>query len=279
MVGPQAAGLAWAEETRSFPVTTRQIGDVKVHVRGNVVEATLDSVSTRNALSTKVIDGLHGAIDVAGKSHASVLLVRGAGGNFCSGADMRETSALVKRGHHEVERFVARIADVLGRLETLPLATVAVVEGYALAGGFELLLACDIAIGSSTALLGDRHMEHAVLPGAGSSARLLDALTRSRARYLLLSGDMITAEQAAEWGLLTFVSSPENLDRDVGRLVERLSTVSPAALASMKRIILANSCRDIPQAVANERRISREYAANSTDRAEGIAAFLNRKTE
>jgi enoyl-CoA hydratase/carnithine racemase len=238
-----------------------------------VVRATINRPDKRNAINHEVIAGLEAASASARDDGARVLVLRGAGETFCSGADLTHMSRLREEEPPGTEAFIERLAAVLAGFESAPFATLAAVEGYALAGGCEILLACDIVLARSDALIGDRHLEYALLPGAGGSVRLPRALSPARARYLLLTGEVIDGVKAAAWGLVTEALPPEAFEAAVGAVVERLRTRSADAIAMVKRILAETRDVDVDQAIGMERALVTEYRRSSPDGAEGLAAF------
>jgi enoyl-CoA hydratase/carnithine racemase len=168
---------------------------------------------------------------------------------------------------------------VLDHLETAPCVTVAVVGpgGYALAGGCELLLACDLAVAATDALVGDRHLEYGLLPGAGGSVRLPRALPAALARRLLYTGEMIDGATAHAWGLVSHVAGPDAHDDAVETLVARLTRHSPAALRAQKRLYRATeppAAVDRAAALAAERTVAVAHIAGSETTREGLDAFV-----
>jgi enoyl-CoA hydratase len=261
-----------------------RVGDVVLVEDGPVVRATIDRPEARNAISPSVLDGLEAAVRRARDVDARVLVIRGAGGTFCAGADLTFVlSAIDQPGALEeggaFASLIARLNDVLDEIEAAPFASVAVVEGFALAGGCEILLACDVVVADEAARIGDRHLELALLPGGGGSVRLYRALSPARARWLLLSGEMISGREAAEWGLVTRAVPGAELDEVAEAMVARLADRSGDALAGAKEMLAA--VRDVPvtDALAAERRIFLEHMAKSGDVRAALARFLQPKEQ
>lgn len=247
-----------------------RIGDVLVKTSDDVVMATIDRPGVKNAINEGVIEGLDAALGIAEGSQAKVLVIRGAGGCFCSGVDLVELEHM--RDQVQVEKFMTRLGEVLDRIESAPLVTLAVVEGNAVAGGCELLLACDVAIASTTARIGDGHLEYGLVPAAGGSVRLSRYLPKARARYLLLSGELLSGDEAEQWGLITFAVRPGQLEVTASRLVLRFAGRSGSGLATVKRMI-ANACRlSLAQAQHLERAVFLRHVS-SDDATEGLSAF------
>jgi enoyl-CoA hydratase/carnithine racemase len=257
-------------------MTEQRVGEVCIRTAGHVVYALIDRPAVRNAIDDGVVDGLAAAVDLAEQGQARVLVVRGAGGTFCAGADL----ALLDRIRHDparVDTFMARLGAVLDRIENAPFASLAVVEGHAVAGGLELLLACDIVVASATSRIGDGHVEYGLVPAAGGSVRLPRRLPKARANYLLLSGELLSGADAARWGLVTTAVPGEHIDAAVAGIVSRVAGRSTAALATVKHMI-GNASR-LPQSEALrwERELFLEHSA-SPDCRYGLAAFRDRRT-
>jgi enoyl-CoA hydratase/carnithine racemase len=244
-----------------------------VAVEGPVVRATIDRPEARNAINDAVVDGLEAALDSAEASRAKVVVLRGAGGSFCAGADLKLVQTLV--GDREaMAGYVTRVANLTERLESGPFVSLAVVEGFALAGGCELLLACDISLATTDARIGDRHLEYGLAPGAGGSVRLVRALPKAQARYLLLTGQAITGTQAAEWGLVTLAVPSADLDATTERIVARLADRSGDALRAVKAMAGAvGPERPVNEAMLAERDIFLDFISTSPDVKEGLSAF------
>ncbi|HEV8624690.1 MAG TPA: enoyl-CoA hydratase/isomerase family protein [Acidimicrobiia bacterium] len=265
-------------------MTGTRVGDVVITEDGHVLRATIDRPEARNAISPSVIEGLEAAVRQARDGGAQVLVLRGTAGTFCAGADLAWVlSAIDQPGALEDDGAFAagirRLNDVLLAIEAAPFASVVVVEGFALAGGCELLLACDVAIAAEDARLGDRHLELGLLPGAGGSVRLHKALTPARSRWLLLSGEMISGREAAEWGLVTRAVPREQLDDLAEAMIARLAARSAAALAGMKDMIGAVRDIPVPEGIDAEQRIFLDHMAKSDDLRAALARFLQPKKE
>ena len=248
---------------------------VRTAVDGRVARVLIDRPNAHNALSLAVLDGLGAALDTALAARCSVFVLRGAGGSLSAGADLPYLRTLLG-DPAAVEAYITRIGAVLDRIETAPLVSVAVVSGYALAGGCEIVLACDLAVVADEASIGDRHLEYGLLPGAGGSVRLPRALPGPLARRLLYTGEMIDGATAAAWGLVSHSAPAERLDEAVDALVARLSRHSPEALARMKALSRAGRPGEHAEALAAERRVLLAHLDGPTV-AEGLAAFVERR--
>jgi enoyl-CoA hydratase len=259
--------------------TGERVGDVVLVEDGPVLRATIDRPEARNAISPSVTEGLEAAVRRARRSNAKVLVLRGAAGTFCAGADLGFVlSTIDQPGAMEAGgpfgSLIGRLNDVLLDIEAAPFASVAVVEGFALAGGCEILLACDVVVADEAARIGDRHLALGLLPGGGGSVRLHKALTPARSRWLLLSGEMITGREAAEWGLVTRAVPQDRLDEVAETMIARLASRSADALRGAKEMIDAVRDIPVPDGVVAERRIFLDHMTKSGDVRASLARFL-----
>jgi enoyl-CoA hydratase/carnithine racemase len=259
-----------------------RVGDVVLVDDGAVLRATIDRPDARNAISPAVVDGLEAAVHRAREGGARVLVIRGTGATFCAGADLTWVTAALKQpgGMDDDSDFasvIGRLNDVLAEMEAAPFVSVAVVEGFALAGGCEVLLACDVVVADEAARLGDRHLELGLLPGGGGSVRLHKALTPARSHWLLLSGEMISGREAAEWGLVTRAVPGTELNEVAEAMIARLASRNADALAGAKEMIAAVRDVPLPDGVAAERRIFLDHMAKNTDVRAALARFLQPK--
>lgn len=228
--------------------TPERIGDVLAKLTHDVLSVTINRPAARNTIGNGVLDGLETAIGIAEEHAVKVLVIRGSGGCFCAGPDLDELARLRANPGH-AEAFAARLAGVLDRLESAPFGTVAVVEGHAVAAGCELLLACDVAIASTTARIGDGHLDYGLTPAAGGAVRLSRSLPKARARYLLLSGELLTGAEAQRWGLVTFAVEPVRLNAVTATVVDRIAGHGGRRIAAMKQLI--GQVHDLPQEQAS----------------------------
>lgn len=253
-----------------------RIGDVLVRQTPHVVEATIDRPRVFNALNDAVVSGLERALEVAEESDATVFVLRGAGSNFCAGADLEYASTLFDDLEGGLFAYIERLRSVCDRLADGPFVSLALVKGYALAGGYEILTACDMAVATMDASIGDRHLEYALAPGLGASVRVARHLTSKQARYLAFTGETITGEQAARWGLVSHAWQAEVFDHQADLLVNRLASRSHRALQLYKSMLLSGERDGFVEAMRHEESMFREYQTHHRDAREGIERFKAR---
>jgi len=154
---------------------------------------------------------------------------------------------------------------------------VAAVNGVALAGGLELALCCDLIVAQADARLGDGHLRYGQLPGGGGSVRLPRRVGLARAKHMMFTADLWSAEQLLQWGLLAEVAPVGHLTETVDTLVERIVRHSPLALERVKRLL--DDAWDQPPDIALRAEIvASEAHAHSFDRNEGLDAFAHKRT-
>lgn len=236
-----------------------------------VGRVTLNRPDAMNAITVALGQELEVALrDLA--DDARVIVIRGAGGTFSVGGDFHELERL--RG--EGVDAMAELFDAFGRacalIAELPVPVVAVVEGYAMAGGFELMQAADLAVVRADARLADNHANFGQVPGGGSTQRLPRLVGRQRALGLILSGERLSGEDAAAWGLAYRAFAPEDFEAGVEALIARLAGHDPTALARAKGLVHAGLERPLAEGLALERDgvLAHLTGAGAAD---GIAAF------
>ena len=245
---------------------------VQIDHRGAVSEIRLCREEAHNALDAAVLNALDDAIaDVAGRPATRVLIVSGQR-VFCSGADLEY---LATQSPEQVHAFCALGTGVVDRLASAPIPTIAAVGGAALGGGFELVLACDMVVASSTALFGLPEIQLGAIPSFGGVRRLCRRLSPATARELVYSGRMFTAARAQEMGLVLDVVKPENLVDRCEELASRIARNALAALAAAKRLFIADELGD---ASAERELAEAQRLVATADWREAVAARRGRRS-
>jgi enoyl-CoA hydratase len=244
---------------------------VLVERAGPVLTITLNRPDAHNALDARVLAAIGDALGQAGAARDGLrVVVLAAAGetSFCAGADLHELDAL------DAEAAAAHLeagARVFGQLDAFPVPVVAKVHGRALGGGFELALAADLVVGSTTASFGLPETRLGLVPGYGGTQRLPAAVGRGPALHAMLTGEPLSADRAYALGLLAVPPVPPGeLDAALDALVQRLLAAGPAAAAAVLRLTSGGAGFADETAAAAEAVASREGA-------EGIAAFRARR--
>jgi enoyl-CoA hydratase len=244
---------------------------VEYESSGPVVTLWLNRPEVKNAYDLALLGALDGALAHAEAEETSrVVVVRGRGDSFCAGADMAMLTGGVAWSElgAAVARIFARIADARR-------ITIAAVHGWAVAGGFELMLACDLALAAEDARIGDFHIRHGLFAGAGTMYRLPRLVGLRKARELVLSGDVLDGRQAREWNLVNEVAPAAEFDAAVDRFAARFADRSPTVAWLTKRAMNRSLDADYETMELVERLTSDAVAATPDARA-GVAAFFER---
>jgi enoyl-CoA hydratase/carnithine racemase len=257
-------------------MAAQRTGDVVTVIDGSVARVLIDRPGARNALSPGVIGGLGAAIAAVAGAGCPVLVLRGAGGTLSAGADLKYLRG-IRHDPAAIRAYITSIGETIQLLADAPFVSVCVVEGYALAGGCEILLACDLAVVSEEARIGDRHLEYGLLPGAGGSVRMTRAVPGAVARRLLFTGEMIDGAAAARVGLVSHAVPRERVDAEVDALAARLAGLSRSALREMKGLYRMAMTTDPVAAMVAERETLLRHLGDDPAAEEGLDAFAERR--
>lgn len=250
---------------------------VRVEHDGGVAVVTIDRPAALNALSASVLEELAEAFDglvEAGSAVRGVLLVGAGGRAFVAGADIRalaslspeDASALARRGHRAAAAIEALAAPVI-----------ACVDGFALGGGLELALACDVIYATDASSFGQPEVRLGLIPGFGGTVRLPRAVGIARAKELIYSGRRIGVDEAVASGLVArrFADREALLDGARATIAE-IAANSPTAVGLAKRVLVAATGQTTE--VATELEVAGfEDAFRTADMREGVAAFLEKR--
>lgn len=249
---------------------------VVIERRGAALWIRLDRPAKMNALTPSILDGLNAALDMAAADPAIVAVaITGTGSAFCAGADLQGLMDM-SGVDDSLNAFVAHTAATMTRLELFPKPAIAAVNGIATAGGLEIVLSCDLVIAARSATFGDGHANFGLLPGAGASVRLPRKIGPTRAKYLLFTGDFMSADDCAAMGLVNQVVDTAELEAVVDRIVTKLAAKSPIGLQRMKQLV--DDGLDQPRATALRLELAvGALHAVSFDSNEGIAAFNEKR--
>jgi enoyl-CoA hydratase/carnithine racemase len=248
---------------------------VEVSGSDHVTTVRLDRAQAMNAISGAVARELADTFrKVAEDSETWVMILAAAGERaFCVGADLKERAGFDLEDYH---RNRAQIRELFAALRAVPQPTIAAVFGYALGGGFELALSCDLIVAAEGSELGLPETHVGLLPAGGGTQLLARRLGPTRAKELIFTADRLGAEEAMEIGLLTDISERADLEDTAQRLAEEICRNSPVAVRAAKRAIDLGLGRPLEDAMEVEQE-SWEVVISSEDRSEGIAAFNEKR--
>ena len=203
--------------------------NILMEVKDQIAWITVNRPQVLNALNHKTMDELGEAFDRAGSENGvRALILTGAGEkSFVAGADINE---LAQQTATERKRFSLIAQRIMGRLETMGKPSIAAINGFALGGGCELALACTIRIASRTARLGQPEVKLGIIPGAGGTQRLARLCGKGMAHELILTGDVISAEEALRIGLVNKVVEPTELIPAAEAVARKIVAAAPLAV-------------------------------------------------
>jgi enoyl-CoA hydratase len=251
-------------------VTAAAVPAVSVERRGTVLIVTINRPETRNAINAEVAEGIGRAMERLDADQAlRTAVITGAGGYFSSGMDLK---AFV-RG----ERPYWSDRGFAGICERPPLRPViAAIEGFAIAGGLELALACDLLVAARGSRLALPEVKRGLAAGGGGLWRLPRRIPQHVATEMALTGDPITAERAHALGLVSRVCEPEEACATAVALAETIARNAPLALAASKRVLLAQQDWTTDEVWKRQREIL-EPVTRSQDAGEGARAFAEKR--
>jgi enoyl-CoA hydratase/carnithine racemase len=251
------------------------VTDVRVEIDGGIAEVVLDRPAALNALSTALLHELAVAFaGLAADRRVRAVVLSAAGERaFCVGADLKERAAMT-----DAEIFAQRPAfrTAFGALLGLPQPAVAAVHGFALGGGCELALSCDVIVADETAVLGLPEVGVGLVPGCGGTQLAARRIGRGRAAEMVLTGRQVAAAEALAIGLVDKVAAPGQAREAAFAMARQIAANSPVAVLAAKRALRGGA--DLPLAAALEvEDAAWRTAAASADRREGIAAFAQKR--
>jgi len=242
---------------------------------GRVGVLTIRREKALNALNRQVLQELDQVLGVLeGRPDLGCLVVTGAGSRaFVAGADIAEMALM---GPEEALAFARLGQGVFSRLEALPVPVIAAVQGFALGGGCELALCCDIVLASDRAVFGQPEVKLGVIPGFGGTARLVRRIGYGSAMQWILAGGNVGAEEACRLGLVQRVVPGEALRSEAMETAREIAARGPLAVRAAKALVRQARERALPEALEAEARAFAELFATE-DRREGMAAFLEKR--
>jgi enoyl-CoA hydratase len=231
---------------------------LQVSREGELAVLTLNRPGAMNALSRELRDALAAAFaELADDGRTRVVILTGAGRAFCAGLDLKELG-----DPGAVGKGLGTGADVVRAVEGFPGPVIGAINGFAITGGFELALACDVLVASSEARFADTHARVGILPGWGLSQKLARALGIYRAKEISFTGNFVGAEQAEAWGLVNRVVAPEALLDTCRALARDMLSCVPDVLRRYKRVIDEGFATSFGEGLRLERRLANEHAAS-----------------
>ncbi len=245
---------------------------ILVETRGKVGLITLNRPQALNALNNLLMTELMDALDAFDKNDAvGAMVITGSDKAFAAGADIKEmadkTAEQMTRSDH---------IAVFGRIRTIRKPVIAAVSGWALGGGFEVALSCDMIVASDSAKFGLPEINLGVIPGAGGTQRLVRAVGKALAMEMILNARQIDAQEALQAGLLNRVVPVSDYLNEALKLAEEIASRAPLAIRAAKRMINHSYESFLKDGLAEEKQVFYNLF-NSEDQKEGMTAFVEKR--
>lgn len=248
---------------------------VKTEIKDGIMTITLDNQKTLNALDSTLLEQIDEAVDAATRDpKTKVIILTGSGKAFVAGADIKTMSTM---NPEEARDFGALGAKIFRKIELLPKPVIAAINGFALGGGCELAMACDIRVASKKAKLGQPEVGLGITPGFSGTQRLPRLVGLGKAKELIFTGNIISGEEAHRIGLVDILTEPEELLTTASELAEKIAKNSSSAVGFSKSAINKGMQTDMDTAMD----IELSYFAlcfATGDQSEGMNAFLEKRT-
>jgi enoyl-CoA hydratase/carnithine racemase len=245
-------------------------------VRAGHARVTLNRPDQHNALGAALLRALGEAFAALHDDPAvRVVSLHGAGPSFCAGADLKHFLAVLDDAP-ALTAYIRLVREVFSRIERFPCPVIAAVQGYVLAGGLELMMACDLAIAAEDAVLGDQHTNFGLLPGGGATQRLPRLLGARRAKELMYLGSRVSGTEAARLGLVNRAVPAAELDAAVDEWARTLAEKSATGLRMLKELVNGSDTVPLEAGLALEEGTFLTYA-RLPDLREGLAAFREKR--
>ena len=242
--------------------------------KGSYAVITISREKALNALNSQVLDELDKTLDGVNLEEVRCLILTGAGSkSFVAGADIGEMSTLTKA---EGEAFGKKGNDVFRKLETFPVPVIAAVNGFALGGGCEISMSCDIRICSDNAVFGQPEVGLGITPGFGGTQRLARLVGPGMAKQIIYTARNIKADEALRIGLVNAVYAQEELMGAAEKMAAGIAKNAPIAVRNCKKAINDGLDANMDDALVIEEKLFGD-CFESYDQAEGMAAFLEKR--
>lgn len=226
-----------------------------------------------NAICTELLEELDEKLDSIKDNDSRAIIITGEGKSFVAGADISEMKDM---SPEEAEEFSEKGHRIFTKLENFPKPVIAAINGFALGGGLEIALSCDILIASKKAKFGQPEVGLGLIPGFGGTQRLTRTVGPKKAKELIFTADRIDAKDAYEIGLVNNVVKPDDLMSECENIADKISKNAPLAIQHAKKAINEGSDIKIDEALEIEAEEFKE-CFKTEDVKEGLNAFINKE--
>lgn len=243
----------------------------------HIAKIVLNRPEALNALNRIMVTEIGIALDDTEKDeNIRVVVITGKGKAFCTGADLKFIKRELKSLHDQQKFFRFANKTMMQAIEELEKPVIAAINGYAFAGGFELILVCDFAIAAESAIISDQHINYGLVGPGGSTQRTPRLIGLKKAKELILTGKKLVATEAEQMGLINSAVKDDQLEQVVEELATTLAEKSPVAMKIAKRLI--NRSIATNDTIGAELEIMAAIVnATSEDYKEGIKAFSEKR--
>ncbi len=249
-----------------------ELENIILYRSNKIATITLNRPKYLNALCDQLIKEINYVLDLLSKDDdVHVVILKGSNKAFAAGADIKEMKDLKLISH--IKQDFIEPWETISKFRKPIIASVA---GYALGGGCEIAMMCDIIIAADNAKFGQPEINLGTIPAAGGTQRLVKSVGKSKAMELVLSGTIISAEEALNFGLISKVVSLEDLERETSNIAKNIANKSLPILMLAKEAILRSFESTLSEGMVNERRLF-QSTFELEDRKEGMTAFLEKR--
>lgn len=248
--------------------------NVKIEHKDNWALVKINRPKALNALNSDLLDELGEVLEKLNKNDdVKVIALTGEGRSFVAGADIGEMSDMTVI---QARNFAKKAHEVFGKLEDSPKPSIAAVNGFALGGGCEIAMACDIRIAAASAKIGQPELGLGIIPGFGGTQRLTKLVGPAKAKELIYTSDNIGAEEAFKIGLVNQVYEDDKLYDELDKLASKIANKSSVILSIAKEAINGGLEKEIAEGLKYETNLF-AMGFSTEDQKEGMDAFLNKR--
>lgn len=248
--------------------------DITLEKRGRVAVITINRPDKLNSLNVNVhAEGVAALDELRKDDSVGVVVITGAGEkSFIAGADISEFAGQTPMSQRSL--FLER--TLFNSVDAFPKPVIAMINGFCLGGGNELALACDIRVASENARFGQPEINLGIMPGGGGTQRLANLIGEGRAMEMILTGDMIDAATAHQFGLVNHVYPQAELEAETMKLAEKIAAKAPVALQLCKEAVKFASKSNLDEGLRREVDLF-AICFSTEDKTEGVSAFLEKR--
>ena len=250
---------------------------IQYELDGGVATIWLNRPEVKNCVNWDLLTGLGAALERADEDpEVRVVLIRGRGNTFCAGADLNMLDSEFLGTTNNSVKIAQVSARTFDRAFNLSKPTVAVVEGYAVAGGFELMISCDFCVAADEARIGDFHIRRALFGGAGPIYRLPRYIGLRKTKELLFTGKLLSGKECEDWGLANVSAPSDQLDQAIADFIAPMLDKSAFTMRITK--LSANRCLDgDTETLISLESMTCNVSHQTQDAKEGVQAFLEKR--